>query len=68
MNQELTMKQLGDVDEQLAKSAKSNKKSQAKFDRDWTTKVEMKINKLSSTVKALTNKLGDLNNANYVGN
>ena len=52
------MKNLGDEDE-TGKSSNGGKKSAAKFDRDWTTKVDMKLSKLSSTIKILTNKIGD---------
>lgn len=54
MAQNLTMKNLGDDGD------KNDKKSSNKFDKDWSQKIDAKITKLTSTVKALTNKLSDL--------
>ncbi len=55
------MKNLGEVDEGGA-SVSNGRQSKGKFDPDWTAKVEIKLRKLSSTVKVLTNKLTDMRN------
>jgi hypothetical protein len=68
MSQELTMKKLGDEEAEAIVNANHsssagtslNNKSAAKFDRDWTQKVELKLSKISSTIKALTNKVTDI--------
>lgn len=68
MSQELTMKKLGDEEAEVIVNANHsssagtslNNKSAAKFDRDWTQKVELKLSKISSTIKALTNKVTDI--------
>lgn len=64
MAKEITMKNLGDPEEVASPSTTQGKKSAAKFDRDWTGKVEMKLQKLSSTLKSLMNKVGDIINGN----
>jgi hypothetical protein len=72
MSQELTMKKLGDDEAEAIVHANHsssagtsiNNKSAAKFDRDWTQKVELKISKISSTIKALTNKVTDIMHGN----
>jgi hypothetical protein len=64
MEQELTMKNLGDDEGKTNKSSGHvGKKSAGKFDKDWTTKVEQKLSKLNTTVKNLTNKISDLGNS-----
>lgn len=59
MAKELTMKNLGDGGDDSHKNS-MGKKSSGKFDKDWTTKVEMKLSKLYSNLKNLTNKVSDL--------
>jgi len=67
MQKEITMKTLGDPEELLPSPSTAHaKKSAAKFDRDWTGKVEIKLQKLSSTLKTLMNKVGDIINGGGV--
>lgn len=59
MEKELTMRNLGDP-EDIAASMSQSRKSGPRMDREWTTKVEVKLSKLTNTVKNLMNKLSDV--------
>jgi hypothetical protein len=66
------MKKLGDEEAEAIVTANHsssagtslNNKSAAKFDRDWTQKVELKLSKITSTIKGLTNKITDIMHGN----
>ena len=70
------MKKLGDEEAEIIVTANHsssagtslNNKSAGKFDRDWTQKVELKLSKINSTIKALNNKVADIMHGNMGSN
>jgi len=60
VSQGLTMKKLGEDNEDG--DGGTTKKSLTKLDKDWTSKVEAKLQKMNSTIMGLTNKVTDINN------
>lgn len=59
VSQGLTMKKLGEEEDV---DGGTTKKSLTKLDKDWTSKVEAKLQKMNSTIMGLTNKVTDINN------
>lgn len=54
------MKNLGDLADDA--SVSNGRKSNGKFDNDWTMKVEIKLQKLNRALKLLMNKINDMRN------